>query len=251
MTAAGSTILLLVGTVLLRLTVSGTYRRYVRVGMGPWLAVAGVTVVVLGVVTLIYVLRRPGAPADHADHADDADHADHAATEDADEIDDRVHPDRIRIGWLLLAPIAALLLVAPPTLGSFGVSRSAAVNVHAGGAVFDPLPHGTGPVPMTLLEYGQRAFDRHGSSLAGATVELTGFISRLDNGGFQLARYQIACCAADAVPAIVIVEGVAGHPPRRDAWVKVTGAYVRGTGDLPRFSATSVLEIPVPNEPYE
>ena len=242
MTAAGSTILLLIGTVLLRLTVSGTYRRYVRVGMGPWLAVAGVTVVVLGIVTLIYVLRRPDAPADHPVHA---------APEDVDEIDDRVHPDRIRIGWLLLAPIAALLLVAPPTLGSFGVSRSAAVNVHAGGAVFDPLPHGTGPVPMTLLEYGQRSFDRHGSSLAGATVELTGFISRLDNGGFQLARYQIACCAADAVPAIVIVEGVAGHPPRRDAWVKVTGAYVRGTGALPRFSATSVLEIPVPNEPYE
>jgi uncharacterized repeat protein (TIGR03943 family) len=242
MTAAGSTILLLIGTVLLRLTVSGTYRRYVRVGMGPWLAVAGVTVVVLGIVTLIYVLRRPDAPADHADHA---------AAEDVDEIDGREHADRIRIGWLLLAPIAALLLVAPPTLGSFGVSRSAAVNVHAGGAVFDPLPHGTNPVPMTLLEYGQRAFDRHGSSLAGATVELTGFISRLDNGGFQLARYQIACCAADAVPAIVIVEGVAGHPPRRDAWVKVTGAYVRGTGNLPRFSATSVVEIPVPSEPYE
>jgi uncharacterized repeat protein (TIGR03943 family) len=234
MTAAGSTILLLIGTVLLRLTISGTYRRYVRVGMGPWLAVAGVTVVVLGIVTLIYALRRPDATADHADHADHVE-----------------HPDRIRIGWLLLAPIAALLLVAPPTLGSFGVSRSAAVNVHAGGAVFDPLRHGTSPVPMSLLEYGQRAFDRHGSSLAGATVELTGFISRLDNGGFRLARYQIACCAADAVPAIVIVEGVAGHPPRRDAWVKVTGVYLGGTGDLPRLAATSVVEIPVPNEPYE
>jgi uncharacterized repeat protein (TIGR03943 family) len=238
-TAAGSTILLLVGTVLLRLSFSGTYRRYVRVGMGPWLAVAGVTVVVLGIVTLIYVLRRPDGTADHA------------VSEDVDEIADHQHPDRIRIGWLLLAPIAALLLVAPPTLGSFGVSRSAAVNVHAGGAVFDPLPRGAGPVPMTLLEYGQRAFDRHGSSLTGATIELTGFISRLDNGGFQLARYQIACCAADAVPAIVIVQGVAGHPPHRDAWVKVTGAYVGGTGNLPRLSATSVAEIPVPNEPYE
>jgi hypothetical protein len=49
----------------------------------------------------------------------------------------------------------------------------------------------------------------------------------------------------------VIVEGVAGHPPSRDAWVKVTGVYLGGTGDLPRFAATSVVEIPVPNEPYE
>ena len=36
-TAAGGTISMLVGAVLLRLTLSGTYRRYVRVGMGPWL----------------------------------------------------------------------------------------------------------------------------------------------------------------------------------------------------------------------
>jgi uncharacterized repeat protein (TIGR03943 family) len=235
MTAAGSTIMLLIGAVLLRLTVSGTYRRYVRVEMGPWLAIAGVAVVVLGIVTLIYALGRPVVEDD----------------EDAAEIDGDEHADRIRVGWLLLAPIAALLLVAPPTLGSFGVSRSAAVNVHTGGTVFDPLPHGAKAVPMTLLEYGQRAFDSHGSSLTGATIELTGFISRVDTRGFQLARYQIACCAADAVPAIVIVEGVAGHPPRRDAWVHITGVYVGGTGDLPRMAATSVVEIPVPNEPYE
>lgn len=235
MTAAGSTIMLLIGAVLLRLTATGTYRRYVRVEMGPWLAIAGAAVVVLGIVTLIYALRRP-----------DADSHDEVA-----EVDGEEHTDRIRVGWLLLAPIAALLLVAPPTLGSFGVSRSAAVNVHTGGTVFDPLPHRANPAPMTLLEYGQRAFDKHGSSLTGATVELTGFISRLNNGGFQLARFQIACCAADAVPAVVIVEGVAGHPPRRDAWVKVTGAYAGGTGDLPRIAATRVVEIPVPNEPYE
>ncbi|MDQ1600771.1 MAG: hypothetical protein QOD68_2245, partial [Actinomycetota bacterium] len=82
-------------------------------------------------------------------------------------------------------------------------------------------------------------------------VQLTGFISKVDPGGFQLARYQIACCAADAVPAVVIVHGVAGHPPRRDSWVRVTGAYLGGSGDLPRLAATSVEQIPVPNEPYE
>jgi uncharacterized repeat protein (TIGR03943 family) len=131
------------------------------------------------------------------------------------------------------------------------VNRGAAVDVRSGGAVFDPLPRGSSAVPMTLLEYGQRAFDRRGSSLTGATVQLTGFISRVDPGGFQLARYQIACCAADAVPAIVLVRGVAGHPPRRDSWVRVTGAYLGGSGDLPRLAATSVEQIPVPNEPYE
>jgi hypothetical protein len=53
------------------------------------------------------------------------------------------------------------------------------------------------------------------------------------------------------VPAIVIVRGVAGHPLRRDSWVRVTGTYLGGPGDLPRLAATSVVEIPVPDEPYE
>jgi len=232
-TAAGSAITMLVGTVLLRLTVTGTYRRYVRVGLGPWLTVAGVTVVVLGAVALFYALQRSrsGEPTGDGDAHD--------------------HGEGVRVGWLLLAPIAVLLLVAPPTLGSYGVNRGAAVDVKSGGAVFDPLPRGSSSVPMTLLEYGQRAFDRHGSSLTGSTVQLTGFISRVDQDGFQLARYQIACCAADAVPAVVLVRGVAGHPPKRDSWVRVTGAYLRGSGQLPRLAATSVEVIPVPNEPYE
>jgi uncharacterized repeat protein (TIGR03943 family) len=225
---------MLVGTVLLRLTVTGTYRRYVRVGMGPWFAVAGVTVVVLGAVALLYALRRS-----------------RTADPDGDAAAGHDHGEGVGVGWLLLAPIAVLLLVAPPTLGSYGVNRGPAVNVQSGGAVFDPLPRGANAVPMTLLEYGQRAFDRHGSSLTGATVQLTGFISRVDRGGFQLARYQIACCAADAVPAVVIVQGVSGRAPRRDRWVQVTGTYLGGSGDLPRVSATSVVEIPVPNEPYE
>jgi uncharacterized protein DUF1980 len=90
-TAAGGTISLLVGAVLLRLTLTGTYRRYVRVEMGPWLVVAGAVVVVLGLVTLARAIRRDRFVDAHGHHR---------------EVD--------RVGWLLLAPIAALLLVAPP-----------------------------------------------------------------------------------------------------------------------------------------
>ena len=243
MTAAGSTITLLVGAVLLRLTFTGTYRRYVRVGMGPWLGVAGVTVVVLGLVTLAWALHRARGRADlPAEGGHEHPHG----------VDDgHGHREGVAVGWLLLAPIAALLLVAPPTLGSYGVSRAAAVNVRSGGAVFDPLPKDGRAVEMTLLEYGQRAFDRHGSSLAGSTAVLTGFVASTESGGFRLARYQIACCAADAVPAVVIVEGVTSHQPRRDSWVRVSGTYADGPGDLPRITAVSVVEIAVPNEPYE
>src|SRR6266511_3541467 len=130
--AAGGLISLLVGTALLRLVVTGTYGRYVRVGMGPWLAIAGVAVIVLGLVTLVREARRGerGAPEGSGEPRAGAPVA---------PLDGHDHGGGNRMGWLLLAPIAALLLVAPPTLGSFGVDRGTQVNVRAGGAVLAPL----------------------------------------------------------------------------------------------------------------
>ena len=227
MSAAGGTITALAGTVLLRLTVTGTYTRYVRPGMGLWLAIAGVLLVLLGATTLVGALRR-ARPVDAHDHGG--------------------HPP---VGWLLLAPIATLLLVAPPTLGSYGVDRGAAVDVRAGTSVFAPLSRGDGPVPMSLLEFGQRAFDRDGASFAGAAVQLTGLVAGGEDDGFRLARYQIACCAADAAPVVVRVVGINGDPPRRDSWVTVTGSFDPGDGEVPELAAASVVEVPEPDDPYE
>jgi uncharacterized repeat protein (TIGR03943 family) len=197
------------------------------VGLGPWLAIAGIAVLVLGSLTLIRSLRH-----DRVVDVHDHDHGD-------------------RVGWLLLAPIAALLLVAPPTLGSYGVDRGAAVDIRAGASVFEPIAPGSGPVPMTLLEFGQRAFDHGGASFEGVPVELTGFVVADEPGGFRLARYQIACCAADAAPVVIRVVGVAGDPPARDQWVTVTGTSRPGDGEIPVLAATTVAPIATPNDPYE
>jgi uncharacterized repeat protein (TIGR03943 family) len=234
-TAAGGAISVLLGTVILRLTLTGTYQRYVREEMGPFLLVAGVAVLVLGVITLTRALRGGASGSHHHDYDDGHGHD---------------HGGDIPVGWLLLAPIAALLLVAPPTLGAYGVDR-ANVVVKPGGRVFDPLVRGRGPVPMTLLEYGQRAFERDGASFNGVPVRLTGFVAGADAHGFRLARYQIACCAADATPAVVVVTGTTGDLPPRDQWLTVTGTYEPAGEELPRLSATSVVEIAVPNDPYE
>jgi uncharacterized repeat protein (TIGR03943 family) len=229
LTVGGGTISLLAGAVLLRLTLTGAYTRYVRVGMGPWLAVAGAVAAALGAVIVIRAVRRvPSADGHGHDESGTA-----------------------RAGWLLLLPIAALLLVAPPPLGSYGVDRGAAVEVRAGAPVFDPLPAGSNPIPMTLLEYAQRVVEHEGASLAGTTVELTGFVAGAEEDGFRLARFQIACCAADAVPVVVRVVGVSGDLPARDAWVMVTGRFEPTGGWPPQLLATSVKSIPTPEEPYE
>ena len=124
---AGGTVTLLVGAVLLRLAVGGTYRRYVQPAMGIWLTVAGIVLVVVGSVAVVRAVFGPAPgdrgyghdpaghdPAGH-DHASDA-HASDAHASDAHAghdpaghdpaSDAHAHGGRgVRISWLLLAPL--------------------------------------------------------------------------------------------------------------------------------------------------
>jgi len=236
---------LLVGVMLIRLVLADVYQRYVRVGMGPWLLLAGVLLTALGLVMAARAVRRPDPVLATTD-----------AHEGLDEHEAHEHGGD-RIGWLLLAPVLVLLLVAPPALGSFGVARTAGVRVTSGAAVWAPLPAASPPRPMTLLELNQRAWDRSGASLSGATVLLTGFVSDgsgqgQDGAAFGLARYQIACCAADAVASVVRVVGAAGAAPARDTWVRVVGMFDGTMPDgTPRIAASSIQTVPTPVDPYE
>jgi uncharacterized repeat protein (TIGR03943 family) len=227
-TASGGTLTALVGLLTLRLTVDGTFQRYVQGGMRPWLLIAGAALLVLGLIALAISLRT----------RDDEGHD--------DGLDDG---HGVGVGWLLLAPVVTLLLVAPPSLGSYGVDRAPPIRITAGKSDLPPLDPTAGPVEMTLLEYTERAFDHDGQSMRDATIELTGFVSADGSGEFDLARYQIACCAADAAAAVVRIVGVGSVPPR-DQWVKVVGSYAPGS-DVPVLAATSLQEITAPDDPYE
>jgi uncharacterized repeat protein (TIGR03943 family) len=240
----GGTTVLLVGAMLIRLTLTDAYQRYVRVGMGPWLLLAGVLLALLGAVSVLVALRGPSDPEpehDDSDH-DDSDHNDH--TGHGDHVDG--------IGWLLLVPVLALLLVVPPALGSFGVDRSRVVADSGSAGEFKNLPASGQPRAMTMLEFDQRAFDHNGGSMRGAQLRLTGFVARpTDGGGFRLARYQIACCAADAVAAVARVTG-AGTTPTMEAWFTVSGTFHGlGPDGVPEFSASAVQQIAAPVDPYE
>jgi uncharacterized repeat protein (TIGR03943 family) len=230
---ARATTVLLVGALMIRLAVGGAYAKYVRAGMGPLLLIAGILLAGLGLFGVVRALRRRG----ESGHGHDEDAHGHHHSE--------------RIGWLLLAPVLALLLVTPPTLGSFGVNRSGAVSVTSGGKVFSPLPAGR-TVPMTLLEFDERTVDHKGASFGSTQVRLTGFVTpSSDAQGFRIARFQIACCAADAVASVVRITGSSGSKPPRDQWVTVTGTFNPAADGVPELHAVSLAEIPTPVDPYE
>lgn len=237
---AGGTAVLLVGLLLVRLTVDDVYQRYVRVEMGPWLLVAGGLLIGLGLVTVAAALspdRRLGGQ--------------HRTRTDTPHGSDHHHSDRI--GWLLLVPVIAMLLAPPPALGSFGVDRAVpGVSIASGGRTYAPLAD-LGLHPLTIREFDERAYDAGGASLAGKTVELTGFVARSEDGaGYRLARFEISCCAADAVAAVVRVIDPGGASPARDSWVTVVGTF-RGVGPdgVPELDAASAQPRQAPIDPYE
>jgi uncharacterized repeat protein (TIGR03943 family) len=233
---AQSVVLLLVGGAVIRTGLDGTYERYVRAEMRPFLLATGVLFAAVGLLELARALQANTAASEPADG--------HAHGRD--------------VAWLLAAPMLVLLLLAPPALGSFAAERSGtAVGDPPADAGYPPLPDGD-PVRLSVLDYANRAVFERGASLAQRRVMLTGFVTTDRTGTRYLTRMAIACCAADARPVKV---GLSGRVPRdlgRDRWIEVTGRYdERVTRDginqarIPFLYAETVSLIPAPQRPYE
>ena len=155
-----------------------------------------------------------------------------------------------RLSWLLVVPTALLLLVAPQSLGSFSLSRTSTITSGSSTANWPTITPSDTPIVMHTADFVERAFDVGGVSMKGVTVQLTGFVSYVGDGEFNLVRYQIACCAADAVAAQLRVEGDSVGL-KRDTWVLVTGVHQPGTSNPAILNAAKVTVISAPQDPYE
>jgi uncharacterized repeat protein (TIGR03943 family) len=236
---AQGVLLALVGATLLKIGLTGTYVRYVKAGQLPLLLVAGVALIAVAAVTLWQAVTVPrGARA--ADEHGDAHGAGGSWT-----------------GWLLVVPALALLLFAPPAVGSFQAGRNGTALGSQAPAGFAALPAGD-PVRVSILDYASRAVFDDGRSLAGRRVTLSGFILPGPDGGVYLARMIVTCCAADARPIKV---GLAGPVPaglRSGRWVEVEGTYIDRTDrdpvnseTIPYLQVSALREIAAPEEQYE
>ena len=228
-TDAGATLTAVIGLLLVRLAAQGTYRSYVRPGMGPWIAVAGVLLTLLGIIVL---WRHRRGDDDHSDH-------EHGGEQ---------------VAWLLLAPVLALLLIAPGALGSYSLGRTgSAVNVRSGHGVFARLDPETGPHEMSLaraqpaglrghrrreLQRGHRPRHRLRRPDEGRRVRRRPLLDRLLRG--RRAR-----------PPRPSSTGWTGRVPARDSWVEVEGRFEPGGEVEPRLVAASVTVVPTPDDPYE
>lgn len=220
----------LVAALLIRLPLTGEHRRFVRTGMGPLLLIAGI--VLLGL-TVVALLR-----SDITNH-------------DATHHDDATHHQRGGVGWLLLVPVLVLFVIAPPSLGAWGVTNAGRVT-HRKGSNYPPIAAGHGPAIMAIKDVYGRAVEGDGASFNRQPLLVRGFVVSAPKGeaGFLVARYSIACCAADALVAELRVLGPQSAL-QQSTWVEVVGTYAGLDQGIPRLRATSVKVIPAPNEPFE
>jgi uncharacterized repeat protein (TIGR03943 family) len=238
-------LLVLLGGALLKIAINGDYLRYVKPAQQPWMISGGAVMVGLGAIAIVgdllaarRISRAAGFPVEH--------------------VGDHEHRHQARSAWLLMVPVLAVFLVAPPALGADSVTRTEARAPQSAAATsaaaFPPLPAGA-VVPLTVSEFVSRAGWDSNGTLNGRTVLLSGFIVHSAKSTL-LARMVISCCAADAYPVTVRLIGGSADHFKSDDWVAVTGRVVPGTATqensyTPDFTLTDIRRAPTPQDPYE
>jgi uncharacterized repeat protein (TIGR03943 family) len=225
-------LLVLLGGALCKLAWTGNYLRYVKPSLLPFLVCAGVVILALGVISIGRDMRAASSVPGEHDHTG-------------------------RSPWLLVLPVLTIFLVAPPALGADAVSHSTQAAIPQRPVIhLPPLP--AGPVAaLSMSELVTRAVWDDGDTLNGRQLELVGFIVHGAPGATYLARLVISCCAADATPMKVRLDGYGGLATLpQDGWFEVRGQVVPASATsksrfIPHFTVSSLQPIPAPAEPYE
>jgi uncharacterized repeat protein (TIGR03943 family) len=233
-------LLVLLGGALLKISLNGTYLRYVKPAQLPWLIAAGVVMVAVAFISIgqdVIAARRPSGPVE-----DVHDHHHHGSYST----------------WLLLLPVLAVFLIAPPALGEDSVNRASTrpppppASSEAFG--FAPLPAGD-VIEQSMRDFVERAAWDKSGSLNTRTVQLTGFVVHKDPDTF-IARMTISCCAADAYPVKVRLHGPGLDTLASDSWVKATVRIQPGTSNkdtlyVPTVDLVDIQPTAEPQDPYE
>ncbi|MFF3378769.1 TIGR03943 family putative permease subunit [Streptomyces sp. NPDC002680] len=230
---AQAVVLFLVGGAMLHAGTTDLYLRYVKTGLQPLVVGAGVVLIVAALATVWYERKRSKAGHDKEVH---------------------VHREP-RVSWLLVLPLLALILVAPPALGSYSALRTG--TALQAPLAYAPLPSGD-PVRLSLVDYAGRAAYGHGRSLGDRRIAISGFVALDGKGTPYLVRMALNCCAADAQPVKVGLTGKIPPVLQPDTWLELTGTYTdRRTKDpvnngiIPFFDITEAKPVPTPRDPYD
>lgn len=149
---------------------------------------------------------------------------------------------------LIVAPVVLLLAAPPVTLDSYAVNRrSSASGIGASARVV------SGPIDLVDVAAARAVIDAESAlrARAGERVSIEGFVTEQagEADRFQLTRFVITCCVADATISYVTVVDAPPGTFHTDEWVRVQGPiYPLGSEIL--VQAESIEPIAPPEDPY-
>jgi uncharacterized repeat protein (TIGR03943 family) len=244
---AQSAVLFLLGASLLHAGSTDLYLRYVKAGLRPLLLVSGAVLVAAALATVWYERRSARQKKDSSTSST-------PSTPNPPAEHEHAHREPW-VSWLLVLPLFALILVAPPALGSYSATRT-------GTALQEPLAYpalpAADPLRMSVVDYAGRAVYDRGRTLQGRRIELTGFLALEGDGTPYLVRMALNCCAADAQPVKIALTGNIPPVLQPDTWLRITGEYsgrrtkdpVNG-GPIPFIQVTKATPVSTPKDPYD
>jgi uncharacterized repeat protein (TIGR03943 family) len=167
----------------------------------------------------------------------------------------RARPPELAGLVALIVPILAAATLAHASLGSLAASNklsSRGIDASALARLASKDARGIGFLQLNAA--GRDAdLSRELGLAAGKPVRLLGFVSSRPDGErpFELSRFYITCCVADAVPVSVHVDPGAVRRPNveRDDWLDVTGVLERGRREW-IVRALRIRHADAPADPY-
>jgi putative membrane protein len=154
---------------------------------------------------------------------------------------------------VLMVPIVAVVAVPGAELGALAVSKKATGAGATAGIIAPPAPHAGRPPSFIDVHFANES-EEYAATLGiveGTELSLVGFVSEVDeeSGEFELTRFYVSCCAADAIPYSVTVLPADSAEYAPNTWLKVSGALESDGGEY-RLSAESVQATSQPKNPY-
>ena len=212
-------VLTLWGWVLVWSSLSSRLDLLLNAAFHPVVAVAGVVLMLVGLIQLRLAGRRPLSVAP--------------------------------LGWLLSAAVALLILLLPPRPSFSDLAASRPDSLPAAPSLSFFLP----PEQRTLTEWVRLLRSQPDPELhAGDPVRISGFVLDRPGEPLQLARLTVRCCLADATPAGLPVDWPAEANPQADQWFSIEGAMIvqeRNGVPVSVVKPTQMTLIPRPERPLE